>query len=109
MEEGLQRKPCRDHRDPSCCRNHWRSNCRTPDSEDLPEDPRSKDSTRTRRSYGLGGLSSEHGRTARVSSGGDSEGTHVSHARNIAAMAGAQGDPIELVAEKMGAGRKIRL
>jgi len=35
---------------------------------------------------------------------------HMSlHARNIAAMAGAQGDLIDLVAEKMVAERKIRL
>jgi hydroxymethylglutaryl-CoA reductase len=35
---------------------------------------------------------------------------HMSlHARNIAAMAGAQGDLIDLVADKMVAERKIRL
>jgi hydroxymethylglutaryl-CoA reductase len=35
---------------------------------------------------------------------------HMSlHARNIAAMAGAQGDLIELVADKMVVERKIRL
>jgi hydroxymethylglutaryl-CoA reductase len=31
------------------------------------------------------------------------------HARNIASMAGAQGDMIEMVADKMVAERKIRL
>src|SRR6266566_3495755 len=109
MEEGFQRKPGRDDRDPGCRWYNWGRHSGSPDGEDIPEDSWRKDSSRTWRSHGLCGPGPEHGRSTSIGRGRDSEGHMSLHARNIAAMAGAQGDLIDLVADKMVSERKIRL
>src|SRR6266702_8809373 len=78
MEEGFQRKPGRDDRDPGCRWYNWGRHSSSPDGEDIPEDSWRKDSSRTWRGHGLCGPCPEHGCSTSPGRGRDSEGTHVS-------------------------------